>query len=111
MQQAWTDIYALGATLYVAVTGKVPAESTDRKADFDAHTDRVCYPREINQNIPEYLSNTIMTAMAINIHERFQNAAQMKEALLQKERFCRLKRCGKRKRKGARWVLQLALRW
>ena len=31
------------------------------------------------------MSNAIMTAMAINIHERFQNATQFKEALL-KER-------------------------
>lgn len=99
LQQAWTDIYALGATLYVAVTGKVPAESTDRKADFDAHTDRVCYPREINQNIPEYLSNTIMTAMAINIHERFQNAAQMKEALLQKREVLPVEAVRKKKKK------------
>lgn len=98
LQQAWTDIYALGATLYVAVTGKVPAESTDRKADFDAHTDRVCYPREINQNIPEYLSNTIMTAMAINIHERFQNATQMKEALLQKRKVLSVEAVRKKKK-------------
>ena len=98
LQQAWTDIYALGATLYVVVTGKVPAESTDRKADFDAHTDRVCYPKEINQNIPEYLSNTIMTAMAINIHERFQNAAQMKEALMQKRKVLPVEAVRKKKK-------------
>lgn len=98
LQQAWTDIYALGATLYVAMTGKVPAESTDRKADFDAHTDRVCYPREINQNIPDYLSNTIMTAMAINIHERFQDAAQMKRALLQERKVLPVETVRKKKK-------------
>lgn len=86
LQQSWTDVYALGATLYASLTGHVPAESSDRKADYDAHTDRVCYPHEINQNIPDYLSNTIMTAMAINIHERFQNATELKEALLQERK-------------------------
>uniref|UniRef100_I5AXF2 non-specific serine/threonine protein kinase n=1 Tax=Eubacterium cellulosolvens (strain ATCC 43171 / JCM 9499 / 6) TaxID=633697 RepID=I5AXF2_EUBC6 len=85
-QQAWTDIYALGATLYLALTGIVPAEASDRKADFDNNQDRVCYPHEINQNIPEFLSNTIMTAMAINIHERFKNATELKQALLQERK-------------------------
>nr|WP_081794731.1 serine/threonine-protein kinase [[Eubacterium] cellulosolvens] len=85
-QQAWTDIYALGATLYLALTGIVPAEASDRKADFDNNQDRVCYPHEINQNIPEFLSNTIMTAMAINIHERFKNATELRQALLQEKK-------------------------
>ena len=75
----------LGATLYTALTGSRPAEASDRKADYDNHTDRVPYPHTINPSIPPFLSNAIMTAMAINIHERFQNATQFKEALL-KER-------------------------
>ena len=96
-QQAWTDIYALGATLYLCTTGQVPTESTNRKADFDTNTDRVRYPHEINPNIPEFLSNVIMTAMAINIHERFQNASEMKEALLQERKVLPVEVVRKRK--------------
>lgn len=97
-QQAWTDVYALGATLYMALTGQVPAESSDRKVDFDTDTDRVCYPKEINPNIPDFLNNTIMTAMAINIHERFQNAAEMKAALLQEKEVLPVEIVRKRKK-------------
>lgn len=97
-QQPWTDVYALGATLYLCLTGQVPAESSDRKADFDTDTDRVCYPHEINPNIPEFLSNAIMTAMAINIHERFQNASELKAALLQEREVLPVEVVRKKKR-------------
>lgn len=86
-QQGWVDIYALGATLYCALTCEVPAESTDRKADFDNNTDRVCYPKDINPSIPDFLNNAIMTAMAINIHERFQTAKQFEEVLKQERKI------------------------
>lgn len=85
-QQAWTDVYALGATLYLCLTGTVPAESSDRKADYDRDTDRVPYPKDLNPHIPDFLNNTIMTAMAINIHERFQNASELKAALQQERK-------------------------
>ena len=82
-QKAWTDVYALGATLYMALTGRIPVKSTDRVADSDRDEDSLPEPITINQNIGEQLNNTIMTAMAINIHERFANATVMKEALLE----------------------------
>lgn len=85
-QKAWTDIYALGATLYLALTGIVPTESSNRKTDMDKNEDSVKDPATINQNIPEFLNNTIMTAMAVDIHERFQTADEMKQALLQQKK-------------------------
>lgn len=98
-QQAWTDIYALGATLYMSLTGVIPAESSDRKADFDNNTDRVCYPKEINPMIPEFLNNAIMTAMAINVHERFQNAIEFAEVLRQEKDVLPVEVVRKRKKK------------
>lgn len=98
-QREWTDIYALGATLYMALTGVVPAESSDRKADFDNHTDRVCYPKEINPMIPEFLNNAIMKAMAINAHERFQNAKELAEVLRQEKDVLPVEVVRKRKKK------------
>ena len=70
-QGPWTDVYALGATLYYIITGVKPEESTNRKIK-----DVLPYPHEINDEIPEYLSNAIMKAMAIDIHMRFQNAQE-----------------------------------
>ncbi len=72
----WTDIYALGATLYRMLTGIKPDESTNRKI-----SDEVVPPHLINPNIPENLSNTIMKAMAIDKHMRFRNVNEFLHAL------------------------------
>ena len=64
----WTDVYALGASLYVMLTGVKPDESTNRKIE-----DVLVPPNEINPEISENLSNTIMKAMALDKHMRFKN--------------------------------------
>ena len=64
----WTDIYALGATIYMMITGIKPDESTNRKIN-----DTVLPPNAINPEISENLSNTIMKAMAVEKHLRFKN--------------------------------------
>ena len=72
----WTDIYALGATLYVMLTGVKPDESTNRK-----QSDEVRYPHMINPAISENLSNSIMKAMALDIHMRFKNVEEFLKAI------------------------------
>ncbi len=80
-QGPWTDVYALGATLYYSITGQKPEESTNRKIK-----DTLRFPHEINSEIPEYLSNTIMKAMAIEKHLRFQDVQEFLDALHQHRR-------------------------
>lgn len=80
-QGSWTDVYALGATLYYIITGVKPEESTNRKIN-----DTLPYPHEVNPEIPEYLSNTIMKAMAIDVHMRFQNIQEFMEGLNQEKK-------------------------
>lgn len=72
----WTDIYALGATLYVMLTGVKPDESTNRKIN-----DEVIPPNEINPLLSENLSNAIMKAMALERHMRFKNVNEFLEAI------------------------------
>ncbi|MBQ4040177.1 MAG: protein kinase [Oscillospiraceae bacterium] len=86
-QQAWTDIYALGATMYMALTGHRPMESTDRRITADKNGDCLPEPIKINKNIPEFLNNAVMTAMAVDIPDRFKNAAELKAALLQEKKI------------------------
>lgn len=72
----WTDIYALGATVYDMLTGIRPDESTDRKIE-----DTVLYPSEIDNSISNNLSNAVMKAMAIEKHMRFGSVVEFLEAI------------------------------
>ena len=75
-QGPWTDIYALGATMYHLVVGERPEESTNRKI-----RDEVLSPHEIDPSISVNLSNTIMRAMAVDRHLRFENAQEFIDAI------------------------------
>ena len=75
-QGPWTDVYALGATLYYVLTGVKPEESTNRKIN-----DTLPYPHTLEPSIPENLSNCIMKAMAIDLKLRFPNVEEFLKAL------------------------------
>lgn len=72
----WSDIYALGATMYHMLTGTKPSESTSRKK-----ADNLEPVNKINPDVSENLNNTIMKAMAINANERFSNIPSFLSAL------------------------------
>ena len=76
-QGPWTDIYALGATLYFAATGEKPEESFGRALEDTIKP--VCV---VNPEIPMYLSKVIMQAMSVKIENRYPTVEAMREALL-----------------------------
>ncbi len=78
-QGPWTDIYAVGATLYLLLTGSKPQESTARM-----QSDKLIAPNKVDSNIPSYLSNLVMKAMALDIKKRYKTMEEFKQALLSK---------------------------
>ncbi len=70
-----SDIYSLGALLYLLLTGMPPDESTLR------HRRRLRTPREINVRISQHVDECVMQALAIEPEERFASVAVLLQAL------------------------------
>jgi len=72
----WSDLYAVGATLYHMLTGQVPPSATDRKMGVD-----LLSPRELNPRIPEGVSDLVMRFLAMEPQERFRRVNEAREAI------------------------------
>ena len=70
-----SDIYSLGALLYLLLTGTPPDESTLR------HRRRLRTPREINSRISQHVDDCVMRALAVEPEERFPNVTAFLTAL------------------------------
>lgn len=97
-QGPWTDIYALGATLYMILTGYKPEESTNRKIK-----DELPYPHMIVPEISENISNSVMKAMAVDKHMRFTNMEDFRKAIQGEKKVISVAK-EKKKRKKKRLV-------
>lgn len=84
-QGPWTDVYALGATLYCMITGKRPEESIQRLAQ-----DYVKPPSELGVTIDPNIENAIMNSLNVRKEYRIQDAESFFRALRGKEEVERI---------------------
>lgn len=72
---SYTDIYALGATLYFILTGRVPLEAAARL------TEQLVEPKRLNPSIPPEANQTIMKAMNLKTEDRYQQVQDFMDDL------------------------------
>ena len=76
-QGPWTDIYGLGATLYRAVTGEKPQESTERMLEDTLEP----AAEKVRGRYPSSLLAAIDAAMAVRPEQRPQSVAQWRQMI------------------------------
>ena len=75
-QGPFTDVYALAATFYRAITGKVPTDSIERIDEDD-----LTLPSSLGCDITSVEESALLKALAVNPADRFANMVEFKEAL------------------------------
>ncbi len=72
-QGPWTDVYALGVTIYFAITGVLPPESIRIMMGKEA----IKRPSEMGITIDAGVENALMKALAVDKKKRYQDVQQM----------------------------------
>jgi serine/threonine protein kinase len=75
----WSDIYALGGTLYKVITGETPAKANDRIMDDPQAP--LARRMELRRRYSPRLLESIDQAMAPKAADRFQDTAQWRDGL------------------------------
>ncbi len=77
-QGAWTDVYALCATIYYCLTGKVPPRSVERQ---DGDQDALTPPTQLGAELTEQQERALVKGLAVRAQNRWQSMAQLYGAL------------------------------
>ncbi len=75
---ARADVYALGLTLFFALTGRLPDRTTSRTGEETGHR-----PKDLAPGVPEWLDELVARATAPAAESRFPTVAAMDQALAQ----------------------------
>ncbi|HWP98295.1 MAG TPA: protein kinase [Syntrophomonadaceae bacterium] len=76
-QGEYTDVYAVAATLYRAITGQVPVEALDRTAE-----DILEAPGQMGVEMPPLAETALMKALSVYSADRHQSIKEFQDALL-----------------------------
>ena len=72
----WTDVYAMAATIYYCLTGKLVPVATERVTN-----DTLTMPRSLGARISAKQERALMKALSVDYNERFQSVREFGEAL------------------------------
>jgi serine/threonine-protein kinase len=88
---ARSDIYSLGATLFYFLSGQLPPRAIDRimPASVDVHSKLPSICKQ-NPTVSKQTERVIHKAMEIDPDNRFQSAAEMRDAICPRKRFIML---------------------
>ncbi len=75
-QGPWTDVYALCATIYKAITGQTPPESMERM-----HEDSLVPPSKLGISLTGDQEAALIKGMAVLQKNRYQNMSELYEGL------------------------------
>ncbi len=75
-QGPWTDVYALGGTMYRALTGRIPASSLERR-----RSDQLTPPSLLGADIPPACEQVLLRALAVDAAQRFPSVEEFQTAL------------------------------
>ncbi|MEO1621710.1 MAG: serine/threonine-protein kinase PknK, partial [Cyanobacteria bacterium J06632_3] len=74
-----TDFYSLGVTFFELLTGQLPFDEDEPLALLHCHLAKTPpSPHELNENIPNILSDIVLKLMAKNAENRYQSALGLK---------------------------------